>query len=152
MAPGGRSRNGLRHECVGIGPWRYAEPFYIPWLIAVAAVAVQGLIRLQGRFQIIVAWSWWESPSLVLEMRWRSGANRTKRLDSGRDGERRCTGGMSLYLANFDVERESQSHDCSLWADVAVSKVLGRFVAGLRVDLAEALASTEFAAAVDLLA
>jgi hypothetical protein len=80
--------------------------YYIPWLIAVAAVAVQGLIRLQGRFQIIVA--------LVVVGIAVSGtrnalAEWARTEQSGSTAVEMAKGvvqaGCPLYLANFDVER-----------------------------------------------
>jgi hypothetical protein len=80
--------------------------YYIPWLVAVAAVAVQGLARLPGRFQIIVA---------VLVMGIGLSGTRSALADWTRTEQSGSTAiemakgvleaGCPLYLANFDVER-----------------------------------------------
>ncbi len=80
--------------------------YYIPWLVAVAAVAIQGLARLPGRFQIIVA-------VLVVGIGvsgTRSAlADWTRTEQSGSAAVEMAKGvlhaGCPLYLANFDVER-----------------------------------------------
>jgi hypothetical protein len=80
--------------------------YYIPWLIAVAAVAVQGLARLPARFQIIV-------PVIVVGVAVSGTRNalaewaRTEQSGSTATEMAKgvLQGGCPLYLANFDVER-----------------------------------------------
>jgi hypothetical protein len=80
--------------------------YYIPWLVAVAAVALRGLARAKVGFQIAVA---------VLIVGIALSATRVKIVDWARTeqsgstavamADAVVTAGCPLYLANFDLER-----------------------------------------------